>query len=209
MRTARFGTKETGRNALQDSLWKNGDREFNRKRFKHSKTADRKKIDVTKLPSEFEPNKDYPDEEMCGVVNLGYLDTDGNVNEQYDGEVQIGGITHTVSKGRIRVLDSDVVQSEIQPILERHKYNQSVVSLMLLDPSDKIARFILGTNAYNKLPVEARPSTLANYNTRSEKYAEGLTLLEKVVRDSSIIIDSEAVYSYLNAGRLSSDAVMA
>lgn len=211
MRTARFGYKESGRNAIQDSLFKNPDREFRKQRFKDRHIADRRRRDTARLPSEYDPDTVVGDEEMAGVVNLGYLKpgSNGQVDQQFEGDIQIGGITHEVKNGRLRIVSDDVLESEIGPILERHKYNQAIVSLCLLDPSDKIARFILGAEVFAKLPADARPSSLANYNTRSDAYAQGLTDLEKVVRNNSIIIDSERVYSYLNAGRLSSDAVMA
>jgi hypothetical protein len=216
MRTSRdrFAVKEGGRNAIIDSLMGQGAR---KKKMEEFRRQYQQNEDQKFLPSDYGKEgialADVKDNQMIGVQTLLVGDGQGGVNKKFSGEIEIGGVVHHISpdqEGEIRICNSEVIEAEIMPIIERNKYITSLVSLCLLDGSDRIAKMLLGKH-FSELTSEGkdgRPSKLTNLSTRSREYSDGMTHLEGLLRKASPIVDSEKIYKYLNEGRLAGDSMV-
>lgn len=200
MRSSRFDTKQTGRNAMVDSLLGAGAREKRKQDNKQKYRPDKSvKPEDLLTPEDFDTAVSYEDKQMAGVASLAYVDGNGRRDENYNGEIQIGGLTHKIKNGQLRIISDDVLEDTLEPIIQQERYNQAIVSSMLYG-GDKIALYLLGAKAFGQLPDWARPNKLQTLHERSEAFSKGVHELTQAVRNASIIVDDERIMRFLDQG---------
>ncbi len=149
-------------------------------------------------------------DEQAGVYNLKVVGDDGETAIP-NASMNIGGRKFNAGKdGRLRVLDSEFINSEIAAYKELQEYETKIVQAILVD--DQTARLIIGGDADEvaallaedggkgainvpgldgELNVDARPSAIRYLDPSGSAYARAIAKIRVIVHARGIIINEE------------------
>jgi len=188
------------------SKWKAGDRKWGRSLMDQAEIS-RQTSDYYRKYQAGDPDG------LAGVYNLGVLDDTGKPIANQS-SINIGGrMFQTGAQGRLRILDSEYLNSEIAAFKELRDYEEKVLQAMLV--SDETAALILGgkrsaamtlletgegTGIFD-LPklkasatlkaVDATPSSIRYLDPTSTEYARAIAKLRVIVHELGIIVNEE------------------
>ena len=149
-------------------------------------------------------------DEQAGVYNLKVVGDDGSTAIP-NASMNIGGRKFNAgADGRLRILDSEYINSEIAAYKELQDYETKIVQAILVD--DETARLIIGGSkedvaellaegggqAAIKVPgltgelnVDARPSAIRYLDPSGSAYARAIAKIRVIVHARGIIINEE------------------
>jgi len=187
------------------SKWRAGDRKWGRSLMDQAEIS-RQTSDYYRKFQAGDPTG------AAGVYNLAVLDDNG-VAITDKASINIGGrMFQTGTGGRLRVLDSEYLNSEISAFKELKDYEEKIVQALLV--SDETAALMIGGTFDDvmsllergtggdgfKVPklraselkaVNARPSYIRYLDPTSVKYATAISKLRAIVHELGIIVNEE------------------
>ena len=92
------------------------------------------------------------DDDIGGVMELGILKSDGNVDKDLDKQsIVIGGKEHKLQDGKLRIIDKKAVDANLDWIVEQRQFKDSIMSAIMSDRSGRICRQMLPLSRYKML----------------------------------------------------------
>ena len=196
--------KVRGKTQIQKdgSRWRGGDRRWGRSLMDKAE-LNRQALDYA--------GKYTADGETAGVYNLKVVGDDGNTAVP-NAMINIGGrFFKSTDAGRLRILDSEYLNSEIAAFKELRDYEETIVQSILV--SDETATLIIGGSAADvkellqkdggsgpiKIPglkasginVTALPSEIRYLDPSGSPYAQAIAKLRVIVHARGIIVNEE------------------
>jgi hypothetical protein len=218
---SRFGLTPSGgfrRNEILESVVRNEHQKDKIEEWKKKRRLrEKQKFTYDTKPDEYNA---LEDDEIGGVMELGVLNQSGSNKGQVDtgltGNIIIGGKQIALDKGKIRIVDKQAVDSAIVPILERRRYRDQILAVILADRSGQLARMILPKGRYDMLQggagvgeidpkglmpsdvkmADARPEFMSYYPEGSKQFALALHKLTFIL-DRTELAFSENIDGWL------------
>jgi hypothetical protein len=155
---------------------------------------------------------DRKDSELAGVIELGVLNDNGEVDRSLkDTPIVIGGKEHKLDEGKLRIVDKKTVDDAIIPILEERRFKDAILSAMLSDRSGRIARLLLPKDRYDMLKAgaslrgimkgqavpadviaaDARPEYFSLYHESSSQFALAIHKMSLIVDRTNLAFSEE------------------
>lgn len=151
-------------------------------------------------------NKDVLDSQQAGVIDLGILAPGSatQVDQNYNKEISIGSRKVQVKKGHLRILDVDVLDTNLRDTYADSQFIARLVNMMLSDETGSACRYILPAIDYNELEsdrgftgmhpdikkADGRPEVIAMQPPGSEAQLFGIAKLKQITKRASIMFDS-------------------
>ena len=165
-------------------------------------------------------DKDYralKDNDVGGVMELAIIKADENgnriIDDKAEGQIVVGGREHTLQKGMLRIIDKKAVDQNLDWIVERREFKDSIMSAIMSDRSGQICRMMLPQDRYDALKsdnpnfqtmfpgqtlardiieADGRPEMFMLFHEASKEFALALHKLSLVV-DNTEITFSEGI----------------
>jgi hypothetical protein len=152
------------------------------------------------------------DDSLAGVVEIGILKSNGQVDESISGPMVVGDREHNIESGRLRIISKQAVDANLIPILEEKRYKDAVLQALLTDRTGRVARMFLskdrydslagGRNEYKKYVPDAPDEIVRTngqvqfftlYHSSSKEFSLGLMKISLLIDRTAITFDDEVM----------------